>query len=551
MIHPAVINRMLLPVFALLLAVSSVQSQSVPSPVAPVPLLSNPSGSQTVPPEMMRPQTEPALQSAAAPLTTALVPDSYTLSAGDGLLITVTSQTYTQYAATVTPEGKVIIPTVGAAVVKQLTLQQAKTRISKLLAGTFRQAEVSVSLISLRTFNVTVMGEVKQPAALRVTAAERVSDALIRSEAFKRSDAQTASMRRIELRRTQPDTTVIVDLFRFMRLGDQRANPFLKEGDVIFIPKFREQAAIYGEVRAPGVMEYVSGDSLYTYIRFAQGIDESSAFLDSVEVIRYNADRITTRSLTLNLNGFPASANIALERDDLVLIRRISQWHEPQTVSVFGEVKFPSTYRVVKGQTRLRDIIGLAGGFTRDASLEEAVVIRGITIKTADADLARLRTIGKRDMSDDEYEYIKARSREKQGQMSVSFADLYLRNKESENIFIEPGDVIEVPKFKNYVNVIGRVLKPGNIEYRYGLTARDYIAAAGGLGWRADTGDLRVIKVRTGEWVNADRFQALEPGDTVWVPEKPDIKFWEVFRDVLLVAGSVATLIIAVRSLTQ
>jgi hypothetical protein len=41
--------------------------------------------------------------------------------------------------------------------------------------------------------------------------------------------------------------------------------------------------------------------------------------------------------------------------------------------------------------------------------------------------------------------------------------------------------------------------------------------------------------------------RGIQPGDFIWVPEQRDINFWGVFKDVILVAGSVATVIILLR----
>jgi hypothetical protein len=39
----------------------------------------------------------------------------------------------------------------------------------------------------------------------------------------------------------------------------------------------------------------------------------------------------------------------------------------------------------------------------------------------------------------------------------------------------------------------------------------------------------------------------VEPGDLIFVPEKRDGNFWAVVRDIILVGGSVATIVIAFR----
>ncbi|MFN3387264.1 MAG: polysaccharide biosynthesis/export family protein, partial [Candidatus Thermochlorobacter sp.] len=110
-----------------------------------------------------------------------LAPPNYTLSAGDVVFIGITSQTYTSYQLTITPEGKLIIPRVGEVLALHLTLPELRERVATMLSKTYRRAEVSVALLSLRTFEVEVLGETLYPTKVKVSAAERVSDAIAKS----------------------------------------------------------------------------------------------------------------------------------------------------------------------------------------------------------------------------------------------------------------------------------------------------------------------------------------------------------------------------------
>ena len=94
---------------------------------------------------------------------------------------------------------------------------------------------------------------------------------------------------------------------------------------------------------------------------------------------------------------------------------------------------------------------------------------------------------------------------------------------------------------------MGQVVNPGNIIFKDERDVSDYIDLAGGFAWRAVEGDVRVIKAHSGEWLEADDVGELDPGDVIWVPEEtPPPKFWDVFKDVLLITGQVATVVTAI-----
>ncbi len=487
------------------------------------------------------PTTSPTL-----PLTSqVLAPPNYTVSAGDGIFIGIYSQTYTSYQLTVTPEGKLIIPRLGDVEVQGLTLPQLKERLKEKFSRVYRRAEVSVALLSLRTFEVEVLGETLYPAKVRVSAAERVSDAIAKSGVV----LKTAALRQVKLKRTDPDTTLILDLLPYYKILDARDNHHLKEGDAILLTRRIDSVSVLGEVKYPGSYEYLPSDSLYRMLQLAGGTLET-AYLDSVEIIRFSDDRLSRKSLYVNLSGYPREANVALQRGDIVVVRRIPKIFPEETVEARGEFKFPGVYRIEPKKTRLRDIILLAGGLTEKASLEEATVIRNSAVRFIDP-----RVFASDNPEDDDAQYLKARLRERPGKMSVSIKALILENAESENILLEPNDIIEVPRFRNYVNVIGRVIEPGNIEYRSNLTVKDYIRLAGGFGKRADEGRVSVIKPNTGDVIEASKVKILEPGDTILVPELPRKPWlqaaWEIVRDGIVVIGSIATTVLVILSIVR
>ena len=172
--------------------------------------------------------------------------------------------------------------------------------------------------------------------------------------------------------------------------------------------------------------------------------------------------------------------------------------------------------------------------------------ISSVAFGIKNPEFERLKLMERKDMTDDEYDYYKSKSRQSTGVVVVDFVRLFEKHDESENIILRKNDVIYVPQQKDYIIMLGQFVNPGKIIFNSSLRVSDYIQLAGGFGWRAQEGDVRVIKAKTGEWLDADDDVLLQPGDTIWAPEEPQgRKFWAVFTEVLSVVAQVAAILAA------
>ncbi len=467
---------------------------------------------------------------------------AYVVGPGDQLSINIFGTKYYNFTVPVNSDGTVVIPNLGTIFVRDGTLRDVRDKMHRLLRAEVRRADIVISLARARQVKVTVSGAVRKPGVVTMPATARVSEALALSGGAVKD---TTALRNIIVQRTNGQR-VVADLTRYLRTGDLEANPFVSGGDRIYFPPRDRRVGVFGAVGMEGRLDYLPGERLYDIIDVCQGF-RASAFLDSVEVVRFRDDNVTTDRFFLDLSGYPEKqeTNIELHAGDLILIRSVPQFQQHRLVLVTGEVRYEGSYSIELGKSTLREIIARAGGFTSEASLEEAVVIRKPPENEKDPEFERLQKIPAADMREDEYQYFKARSREKVGMMVVDFKRLFLQGDETQDIIMEEGDVVEIPKLKNYIRIIGRVDNPGNVIFHDNWTYMQYINSVGGFGWRADDGDVRVVKARTGELVDADDEgdYVLEPGDTIWVPEVPETKFWEVAFDALGVISQIAGIV--------
>lgn len=465
--------------------------------------------------------------------------EKYIVGPGDILFISISGIEEKTFKLPINFEGNLYLPRVGGIELKNKTLAEAKKLILERLYRNYKNVEVFISLAEFRKIKVSLLGDVKLPSTFTLRSNARLLDLLRSSDGL----TETSNFRNITIKSISQENKSF-DLLKFLRNGDYYHNPFLKEGDVVFVDKTDETYGIVGQIKFPASYEAVEGETLKELIELSGGV-LSKARKDSIELIRFAEDGKSQYSLYFNIDEIETE-QIILKNKDLVIVREIPEYLLPQFVRIEGKIKYPGYYKIKKDSTKIKEAINEAGGFLEEASLVNAYLIRTEDDSISDPEFDRLKLMSRSDMTDDEYDYLKAKSRQKSGKVITDFQRLFYDNAEEENILLKKNDYIYIPEEKNYIIMLGQVVNPGRVIYNSTFSINDYISQAGGFGWRALKGDVRIIKVNTGEWVDADEIEKLDPGDTIWVPEDPPgPKFWDVFTTSLQVLGQVAAVVAA------
>lgn len=469
----------------------------------------------------------------------AIDPDEYKVGPGDILFISVSGLDEKIFTPGIDPEGFVYIPRIGAIDLRNKTLSEAKNTIKSRLMKSFKDVDIHISLQNFRRIKVSLVGNVTNPSTYVLSSASRLLDLFVLSSGLTNS----SDIRNIIVK-SKNGLQKNIDLLKFMRLGDYSQNPFLNDGDIVLVDKAERFVSLFGHIKYPGNYEYKDGETANDILNIAGGL-MYKARKDSIEVVRFTDDGKTQYSIFYSYDDIKTK-NIKISKGDFIIVREIPDYFEVNYVQINGEVKYPGVYKIKKDETTLWDIVSEAGGIKESASLKDALLYRTKADSTYDPELERLRLIPRADMTEDEYDYLKARSRQKRGRVVVDFERLFLQHDKTEDVILKIGDIITIPEKKDYISIIGQVVNPGNITFKKDLKIEDYINIAGGFSWRAKEGDVRVIRANTGEWIDADDVEELKPGDTIWVPENPPgPKFWDVFTTSLQVLGQVAAIIAA------
>ena len=326
-------------------------------------------------------------------------------------------------------------------------------------------------------------------------------------------------------------------------------NPLLKDGDIIFVPAIKEVISVYGCLVAPGEIEFKAGDTLEMAISLAYGSLPGADF-SSIRLVRYGANNAQGMLQILNLVENPALKEFPLQASDRIMVPYNSQFRDKKIVTLSGEVMLHGEY-IISDSTTVWDAIQMAGGLSPKADLANAVLLNKTYNEEPDAEFERLKSRGMSDLTPLEYSYFRIKSRQAKGKYSLDFARLIASQGKEQNPVLNNGDHIYIPEKMNMVWVSGQVRKPGLIPFKEGANWQYYVDAAGGFANNRSYSGIRVLRAASGNWVKVDKKQVINPGDTIFIPDKMDRLFWTDVKDVVTLAASALTIFIGLQNLTK
>jgi len=412
-------------------------------------------------------------------------------------------------------------------------------------------------------YNVSVVGAVKNPGVYlfppisRVSEAIKLANTLLDTLNVPIHAASNASKRNIILKRNGEELKL--DLLRFLVLGEEDDNPYLEDGDIIVVPAMKRQVHIYGAVgnrndeELNNSIELRDGDKVSDVIELAMGI-MPSADSSKAELVRFIGTNSKTKSYPLDIDAIlshPGSdSDLVLQNNDRIYIREIPEYQNKSFVTLVGEIVYEGTYAIENNKTTLLQIITKAGGPTEDADLSNAYLKRVSEEDLREPKYEQLRKTRPEDMSHLEYRYYRNKLTEEIGIFAKNFNILW-NNKESEyDINLKNGDVIYFPAKAIAINISGEVANPGLINFESDLNYVNYIELAGGFTINARKGKIKIIRAKTGEWINAKKNTQLYPGDTIFIPRKERFSYyWPYIQETIAFITGLATSIIVIRSL--
>ncbi len=406
---------------------------------------------------------------------------------------------------------------------------------------------------------VGISGNVLRPAYYEIAPNTRLHD-LIELAGGLTSIAFQGRVQIVRVENRQYRTAFEGDLINLER--DPLKNYILQDGDFVRIytvPLIQQVARVSGAVAKPGEFAITPDTTKVSDIlRRAGGLLYTASNQAELTRVRVTQEGPITEQILINLEKAlqkDPSHDIALQPNDYLFVRTVPEWALYRTVTVTGEVKYPGTYTVQKGET-LSSVIERAGGYTNKAYLKGVIFLReSVRIeqqKSIDEMVDRLErelySVGTAatatSFTAEEAQIVDKETQQKRGLLDVlrrtrATGRVVVRLEDPPELLkrtpfdieLEEGDRLHIPKKPQTVQVVGSVLNETSFVFEPYRYHSYYIQKAGGYGVNADRKRTYLLKA-DGSAVRVGHLKEppyLEEGDTVVVPEK--IQVTSTMRD--------------------
>lgn len=288
---------------------------------------------------------------------------------------------------------------------------------------------------------------------------------------------------------------------------------------------------INGAVRKPGTYRFEEGLSLKSLILKAEGFADNatgsgieiSRRKRDVEVNKAGSNIVELITVNGNLELSNASADVQLKPFDIITIKEDPYYKKQISVKVSGEVLMPAVYTLQSREERLSSLIKRAGGLLYTANIGGAKLVRQKKEFVDTSEVKRLLRSVAKDTADKE-DVISKNTTE----VAINLGYILTHPGSADDITLEEGDELIVPRINNTVSVNGEVFRPLEIMYEKGKNMNDYLSDAGGVtqsGKKArafviyPNGSSARIKKPLGIFKS---YPKIEPGSSIFVPEKPN-----------------------------
>ena len=376
-----------------------------------------------------------------APAQNIATPTNYLLGAGDEVTINIWGASQQTIQQTISPDGYVVVESVGPIRLAGLTISKAKEVLRGKLGQSFADCHFDLSLTELRSMQVQVMGEVLRPGTYTLSSLSSAFNALYAAGGIN----DIGTLRDIRVFRKGTQITSI-DVYDYILHGNTAKDIRLTDGDVVMVGSYDCLVKITGHVKRPMWYEMKKSETVKDLLEYAGGFD-GKAYTKGVRLKRTAGAEYSIYSIEEDQMGtFHLADGDLVEADE-------NDVRYNNMVEVRGAVKHPGEFQLGDKIQSVKDLLVAADGLEESAYTKRAILHR--------------------EKEDKSLEII---SVDAIGILQGTALDMPLHN----------GDVLFIPDKLDMqgnltVQVNGEINYPGEYPYAEHTTIRDMMLLAGGI----------------------------------------------------------------------
>ena len=426
----------------------------------------------------------------------------------------------------------------------------SQTDFSKYLPGKGDSIAIEPVLDKYEN-RVTITGAIYRPGLYELKEGMKLSDLLKKAEGIR----EDAYLNRALLKRQKPDHSKEMIAFSLNELLTNSSNDlFLQKNDSVLISSVKDMAdekliTVSGEVRKPGTFLYRNNYTLKDLLLESGGFTEAASAY-RIEIAR-RIISTDTNSISDNLadimhididrNLDTKGSQLFLQPFDLITVRKNPGYAEQKQVQVQGEVLYPGNYTIRTKKDRVSDLLERSGGFT-DLAYRDAISLTRINRQGRVQQDEKAKIIADELADSVDYRQV-SELLDPTVKIALDINSIINNPDSDDNLFLEEGDVLEVPKKDLLVKISGEVYSPTKITFEQGRSLKYYLGRAGGITDNARRKNIYVVYAN-GQIAKTEKYlfgliknyPRIQTGADIIVPPKA-IKTKATTGEVLGIAG--------------
>ncbi len=395
-------------------------------------------------------------------------------------------------------------------------------------------------MIDRYTNRVKVGGAVYLAGEYELTQGMTVKQLLQKAQGLK----PEAFADRAVIHRLKDDLTTEVISFQPKAVSDGTVPDLvLKNNDSVHIVsqtdlKGKFLISINGEIRRPGQYYYSENMSLKDLLLMAGGFSDAAA-AKRIEIGRRlrnrDGDTATTQVAevidihTIDDLSLSNNTDIKLMPWDIIMVRRNPAYKDQVSIKIDGEVLYPGGYILQNKTDRISNAIKRAGGITAQAYAKAAYLVRANNKSLIDKLTNERAKLVQDEIKKDSLQKDSKDTQRPYDQIALKLDEILSNPGGSEDIFLQEGDVIVIPKERSEVRISGGVLFPTQVPFKSNKDLDYYMNQAGGYTDDARKGKVYVVypngsAAKTKRFLFFKNYPEVLPGSEIVIPRKSDYK---------------------------